>query len=44
MRIVTRDDIQGIGDEESLLAFLREKFALPIAEDATLEQIARPFP
>ena len=44
MRIVTRDDIQGIGDAASLLAFLREKFALPIAEDATLEQIARPFP
>ena len=44
MRIVTRDDIQGIGDAASLLAFLREKFAVPIAEDATLEQIARPFP
>ena len=44
MRIVTRDDIQGIGDAASLLDFLREKFALPIAEDATLEQIARPFP
>ena len=44
MRIVTRDDTQGIGDAASLLTFLREKLALPIAEDATLEQIARPFP
>jgi len=41
---ITRDDIRGISDAESLMAFLREKLALPIKADATLEQIARPFP
>ncbi len=44
MRIVTRDDIQGIGDAASLMQFLDEKLGLPIPEGATLEQIARPFP
>ena len=44
MRIITRDDIQSIGDEESLMQFLREKLALPIAEDATLESTALRLP
>ena len=41
---ITRDDIQGISDAASLLAFLREKLALPIAADATLEQTALQLP
>ena len=41
---ITRDDIQGISDAASLMDFLREELALPIKADATLEQIARPFP
>ena len=41
---ITRDDIRGISDAASLIDFLRAKLALPIADDATLEQIARPFP
>ena len=44
MRIITRDDIQGIGDAESLMQFLREKLALPIVEDATLESTALRLP
>ena len=44
MRIITRDDIQGIGDAESLMQFLREKLVLPIAEDATLESTALRLP
>ena len=44
MRIITRDDIQGIGDAASLMQFLREKLALPIAEDATLESTALRLP
>ena len=41
---ITRDDIQSIGDEETLLHFLREKLNLPIPEGATLAQIALPLP
>ena len=41
---ITCDDIQGISDAASLMDFLREELALPIKADATLEQIARPFP
>ena len=44
MRIITRDDIQSIGDEESLMQFLREKLALPIEEGATLESTALRLP
>ena len=44
MRIITRDDIQSIGDSESLMQFLREKLVLPIAEDATLESTALRLP
>ncbi len=44
MRIITRDDIQSIGDAESLMQFLREKLVLPIAEDATLESTALRLP
>ena len=44
MRIITRDDIQSIGDAESLMQFLREKLVLPIAEDATLESTAIRLP
>lgn len=41
---ITRDDIQRIGDENTLLHFLEEKLNLPIPEGAKLEQIARPWP
>lgn len=41
--LITRDDIQRIGDEETLLHFLGEKLNLPIPEEATLEQIALPL-
>ena len=41
---ITRDDIRGISDAASLLVFLREKLALPIAADATLEQTALQLP
>ena len=41
---ITQQDIHGISDAASLMDFLREKLALPIKADATLEQIARPFP
>ena len=41
---ITRDDIQGIGDEETLLHFLEEKLNLLIPEGATLAQIALPLP
>ena len=41
---ITRDDIRDIDDAASLMDFLREELALPIKADATLEQIARPFP
>ena len=41
---ITRDDIQRIGDEGTLLHFLQEKLNLPIPEGATLAQIALPLP
>ena len=41
---ITRQDIHGIDSAAALMDFLREKLALPIKADATLEQIARPFP
>lgn len=41
---VTQDDIQHIGDEETLLHFLQAKLNLPIPEGATLAQIALPLP
>ncbi len=44
MRIITRDDIQGIGDAASLMQFLDEKLGLPIREDAVFERIALPLP
>ena len=44
MRIITRDDIQGIGDAASLMQFLDEKLGLPIREDAIFERIALPLP
>ena len=42
--LITRDDIQYISDEETLIHFLEEKLNLPIREGATLEQIALPLP
>ena len=42
--LITRDDIQCVGDEETLLHFLEEKLDLPIPEKATLTQIALPLP
>ena len=42
--LITRDDIQRVGDEETLLHFLEEKVNLPIPEGATLTQIALPLP
>ncbi len=42
--LITQNDIQHIGDEETLLHFLEEKLDLPIPEKATLAQIALPLP
>ncbi|MYB02266.1 hypothetical protein F4X90_21715 [Candidatus Poribacteria bacterium] len=42
--LITQDDIQRIGDEETLMHFLEEKLNLPIPEKATLAQIALPLP
>lgn len=42
--LITRDDIQRIGDESTLMHFLEEKLNLPISEGATLAQIALPLP
>ena len=42
--LITRDDIQRVGDEETLLCFLEKKLNLPIWEEATLAQIALPLP
>ena len=42
--LITRDDIQRIGDEATLLHFLEEKLNLPIPEEASLAQIALPLP
>ncbi len=43
MRIITRDDIQSIGDAESLMQFLDEKLGLPIPEGLTLGEIVTNF-
>ena len=43
MRIITRDDIQGIGDAESLMQFLDEKLGLSIPEDLSLGDIVTQF-
>ena len=43
MRIITRDDIQSIGDAESLMQFLDEKLGLPIPEGLNLRQIVTDF-
>ena len=42
--LITRDDIQRIGDEATLLHFLEEKLNLPIPKGATLAQVALPLP
>ena len=42
--LITRDHIQRIGDEDTLIHFLEEKLNLPIPAEATLAQIASPFP
>lgn len=44
MSKITQDDIQRIGDEETLLHFLEEKLNLPISKGTTLAQIALPLP
>lgn len=41
---ITQDDIQRIGDEDTLLHFLQEKLNLSIPEGVTLAQIALPLP
>ena len=41
--LITREDIQRIGDEETLLHFLEEKLNLPIPEGLTLEDITIKF-
>ena len=40
---ITRDDIQSIGDAESLMQFLRNKLGLPIEVDETLEDTGPRF-
>ena len=40
---ITQEDIQRIGDEETLLHFLEEKLNLPIPKDLTLEDITIKF-
>lgn len=42
--LVTRDDTQRVGDEETLIRFLQEKLNLSILEGATLAQVALPLP
>ena len=42
--LITREDIQRIGDEDTLLHFLEEKLNLPISEEVSLAQIALPLP
>ena len=44
MSKITRDDIQRIGDEGTLLHFLEEKLNLPISDGTTLARIALPLP
>ena len=41
--LITRDDIQRIGDEETLLHFLEEKLNLPIPEGLPFEDITTKF-
>ena len=41
--LITRDDIQRIGDEDTLLHFLEEKLKLSIPEGTTLEDITTKF-
>lgn len=41
--LITRDDIQRIGDEDTLLHFLGEKLNLPIPEGLPLEDITTKF-
>ena len=41
--LITQDDIQRIGDEETLLHFLEEKLNLPIPPDLALEDITTKF-
>ena len=43
MRIITRDDIQSIGDAESLMQFLDEKLGLSIPENETLDDMGPRF-
>ena len=43
MRIITRDDIQGIGDAASLMQFLDEKLGLSIPENETLDDMGPRF-
>ncbi len=42
--LITQDDLQRIGDEDTLMHFLEEKLNLPIPEEASLAQIALPLP
>ena len=42
--LITREDIQRIGDEDTLMHFLQEKLNLPIPESVPLAQIAIPLP
>ena len=44
MSKITQDDIQRIGDEDTLMLFLEEKLNVPIQAEATLAQIALPLP
>lgn len=41
--LITQDDLQRIGDEDTLLHFLEEKLNLPIPEGLTLEDITIKF-
>ena len=41
--LITRDDIQRIGDEDTLMHFLEEKLNLPIPEGLELEDITMKF-
>lgn len=43
MGIITRDDIQGIGDAASLMQFLDEKLGLSIPENETLDDLGPRF-
>ena len=42
--LITRNDIQRIGDEDTFMHFLQEKLNLPIPESVPLAQIAIPLP